>query len=292
MSSSRTIAWLAMAVAPLTIDAGCSHHESSPCAWCDAGLPDRSSDPPGKETTPIADAEPEAAAFDQAESLDEEVQTDQAEPSAVDGSQDGPGGEAAGPSPVPDGGIVLVDDFEDGNLGAWRTTDKNDAGMQDSDWSVIQGDTGSVYSEGALDDSEWHIAYAGVDAITDQIVEARMRVVDFYGATPSYVAALFARYDPSTDSGYFLALRGDGSVIIRKRVHGKSASWASGVDANIVPGVWHTVRLEVLGDTANAFLDGELVYSVIDSDPIAAGTAALGTYGATIEVDSILLAQP
>jgi hypothetical protein len=292
MSSSRALAWLAMTMAPLMIHAGCSHHESSPCAWCDAGMADRSSDPPGQETTPIPDAEPEAAAFDQAESFDEEVQADQAEPSAVDGSQDGSGGEAAVPSPVPDGGIVLVDNFEDGNLDAWRTTDKNDAGMQDSDWSVIQGDTGSVYSEGVLDDTEWHIAYANVDAIADQIVEARMRVIDFYGATPSYVAALFARYDPSTDSGYFLALRGDGSVIIRKRVHGKSASWASGVDANIVPGAWHTVRLEVLGNTANAFLDGELVYSVIDSDPIAAGTAALGTYGATIEVDSIFLAQP
>ena len=57
-----------------------------------------------------------------------------------------------------------------------------------------------------------------------QIVEARLRVVEFYDASPSFVAALFARYDPIADSGYFLALRGDGSVIIRKRLQGKSAS--------------------------------------------------------------------
>jgi len=106
---------------------------------------------------------------------------------------------------------------------------------------------------------------------------------EFYDTAPSFVAALFARYDPIADSGYFVALRGDGSIIIRKRAQGKSASWAAGVDAGIVPDRWYTVRLEVLGNTANAFLDGRLVYSVVDGAPLAQGTAALGTYGATLK---------
>jgi hypothetical protein len=110
---------------------------------------------------------------------------------------DAPWGEAAGPSPVPDGGVLLFEDFSDGKADGWRTHDWNEAGAPDNDWTVSVGDAGSVYSEGSLDKSEWHIAFAGAGPVTDQIVEARLRVVEFYDATPSFVAALFARYDPS-----------------------------------------------------------------------------------------------
>jgi hypothetical protein len=287
MVSFRAIATL---LAPLVIGAGCSSTTSQPCTSCDAGRSDRPSDPVGADPSPETDADAEASIADQALAFDQEA----AEAAAVDQAHqaDAPWGEAAQPSPVPDGGVVFSSDFGDGTASGWRTQDWNDGGLPDSDWSVFLGDTGYVYSEGVLDKIEWHIAFSDSPAVADQIVEARMRVVEFYDATPSCVAALFARFDPQSDSGYFLALRGDGSVVIRKRLHGTSASWASGVDAGLVPGAWHTVRLEVLGNTANAFLDGKLVYSVVDSDPLVTGTAALGSYGATFEVQRIFLAQP
>lgn len=299
MHSSRAIARL-LVLAPLAIGVGCSSAGSSICTRCDAGNEDGPSDPiadaPSWEEATIPDAESEVAAVDEAAAVDGEASIDQSESSGVDAStrdaKDAPAGEAAGPTPVPDAGYLFFDDFEQGSTDGWRTADWNDAGVPDSDWSVFVGDIGSVYSEVSLDNTEWHIAYASSDAVADQIVEAKMRVVEFYDNTPSYMAALFARYDLSSDSGYFMALRGDGSVIIRKRVQGKNASWAAGVDAGIVQGIWHTVRLEALGSTVNAFLDGKLVYSVVDGAPLVAGTAALGTYGATIEVDSIFLAQP
>jgi len=299
MHSLRAMAWLTI-LAPLAIGAACSSPHSQPCTVCDAGKSDQAEGSaeraPAADTRPIPDAEPEEAALDQALAIDQQAPPDQAETFPKDGSEagaaDAPAGEAAGPSPVPDGGVVLVDDFSDGNADGWRSQDWNEAGAPDNDWRVILGDSGSVYSQSSLDKSEWHIAFASVDPVTDQIVEAKLRVVEFYDASPSYVAALFARYDPSTDSGYFVALRGDGSVIIRKRMQGKSASWAAGIDAGIVPGTWYTVRLEVLGSAINAFLDGKLVYSAVDSDPLAAGTAALGTYGATLEVDRVFLARP
>jgi hypothetical protein len=306
MLSYRAIAWLVL-LAPLVIGAGCSSPASQPCTTCDAGNTDRSdgpSDPvadaPSPDTAPISDTETEAVVVDQALAFDqdrtEEAPVDQAQPSALDGLEarqaDGPGGEAAGLSPVPEGEILLWSDFEQGTTDGWRTADWTDAGTEDPDWSVFLGNTSYVYSEGSLDNREWHIAFTGSAAVADQIVEARMRVVEFYEAAPSFGAALFARYDPHTDSGYFVALRGDGSVIIRKRLLGKNASWKSGASAGIVPGAWYTVRLEALGDTVHAFLDGNLVYSVVDSDPLATGTAALGSYGATIEVDRIFLAKP
>lgn len=303
MHSFRAMAWLTI-LAPLVIGAACSSPKSQPCTWCDAGKADR----PGAsadlalaaDATPIPDAASEVAALDQALAVDHGVSQDVprglAETFPQGGSEaggtDAPAGEAAGLSPVPDGGVLLFEDFSDGKADGWRNHDWNEAGAPDDDWKVILGDTGSVYSESSLDKSEWHIVFAGASAVTDQIVEAKMRVVEFYDASASFVAALFARYDPTTDSGYFAALRGDGSIIIRKRLQGKSASWAAGVDASIAPGIWYTVRLEVLGSTVNAFLDGKLVYSIVDSDPLAAGTAALGSYGATVEVDRVLLAQP
>jgi hypothetical protein len=45
----------------------------------------------------------------------------------------------------------------------------------------------------------------------------------------------------------------------------------------------------VVGSTARAFLDGELIYTAIDSEPLGQGTVALGTYGATVEVDQVFL---
>jgi len=302
MHSFRAMAWLTI-LAPLVIGAACSNPQSQPCTWCDAGKSDRPSGSadlaPAADTMPIPDVESKSAALDQALAADRDVQDvprDQAETFAQGGSDAGgtdvPAGEAARPATVPDGGVLLFEDFSDGKADGWRTHDWNEAGAPDNDWKVILGDTGSVYSESSLDKSEWHMVFAGAGAVTDQIVEANMRVVEFYDATPSFVAALFARYDPIADSGYFVALRGDGSIIIRKRAQGKSASWAAGIDASIVPGTWYTVRLEVLGGAVNAFLDGKLVYSVIDGDPLAAGTAALGTYGATIEVNRVFLAQP
>jgi hypothetical protein len=288
MVSFRAIARLAL-LAPLVMGAGCSSTTSQRCTWCDAGKSDLPGALPDPDTTP--DARSEAEIVDQALALD-----NAASEATVDGSEapqaDAPARDTAKPSLVPDGGVVLMSDFKDGTVDGWRTADWTDAGTQDPDWSVFPGDTGYIYSEGVLDKTEWHISFTESAPVGDQIVEARMRIVEFYDTTPSFVAALFVRYDPHSDSGYFVALRGDGSVIIRKRVRGTNASWASGVDAGIVPGDWHTVRLEVLGNTVNAFLDGDQVYSVVDSDPLAEGIAALGSYGATIEVDRIFMAKP
>jgi hypothetical protein len=206
--------------------------------------------------------------------------------------RDAVAGEPPPQSVVHDGGYLLVEDFESRTTEGWQILHWIDAGAPNPDWSVVHGDLGSVYVEGTLDTGNWHISYWAAGAAADQIVEARMRVVDFQAQAPSYAAGLFGRYDPTADSGYFVALRGDGSLIIRKRDRGTSASWGPGVDLGIQAEVWHTVRLEILGDTLHAYLDGAFVYAVTDLDPLPAGGIALGTYGATLEVDRVFLAVP
>jgi pectate lyase len=153
------------------------------------------------------------------------------------------------------------------------------------------GSSGSLLAQGVLDPNAWHIAYATAPLGADQIVEAQLRVVDFYDASPSSMAALFARYDPGSDSGYLVALRGDGTVIVRRRDRGVTASWGGGVAAGIRTGTWYTVRLEVLGDAINAFIDGQPVYSVTDDAPLTTGGLALGSVGATLEVDRVAAAD-
>ena len=55
---------------------------------------------------------------------------------------------------------------------------------------------------------------AGSTTWTDQIVEARGKVLAFAGQSTSYYAAIFARYN-GTDY-YSLLLRSDGKLVVRK----------------------------------------------------------------------------
>jgi hypothetical protein len=282
MSVSRAFAALPM-LAPLLAGVGCSSAGGSPCTYCDGGKTDVTRDIaedfPASEAGPIGETAGEAVA-----------RPDEAGDGRPPTTRDTPPGETPQLTPIPDGGYLLLDDFQTGAAPGWEVVGETPSGSL-GDWSVILGSSGSVLSEGVLDADTWHIAYATAAIGPDQIVEARLRVIDFYAEAPSYVAALFARYDSTADSGYFVALRGDGSAIVRRRDHGISASWGSGIDAGIRAGVWYIVRLEVIGHALNAFIDGTPVYSVIDDNPLASGGIALGTLGATMEVDRVSAAD-
>ena len=211
---------------------------------------------------------------------------------AVDESWDEQARETISLSPIPAANVVFGDSFQDGRMDGWQPADPGSGGALDTDWSIVVGPSGPVYCQGTLDDRTWHISRASTSPLGDQIVEAIVRIDDFYADTSSYMAAVFARYDAPSDSGYLLALRGDGRAILRKRTQGATASWVTGPDLGIVPGTWYTVRLEVVGATVTGFVDGAFVMAVTDTAPIASGTVALGTYGATMEVQNVVVAKP
>ena len=211
---------------------------------------------------------------------------------AADESRDAQASETISLLPIPAENVVFGDSFQDGRMDGWQSADPGSGGTLDTDWSIVVGQSGPVYCQGTLDNRTWHISRAGIGPLGDQIVEAIVRIDDFYAATSSYMAAVFARYDSQSDSGYLLALRGDGRAILRKRTQGTTASWATGPDLGIVPGHWYTVRLEVVGATLTAFVDGAFVMAVTDTAPLASGIVALGTYGATMEVQRVVVAKP
>ena len=284
MLRSRAIAVLAT-VAPLWAVASCASDSGSTCSYCDGGKTDlreaRPADLLTAETGPADETE------DSAPDLPLEL-GDTRPPTLRDTAP----GEAPQPSPIPDAGYLLVDDFQSGAAPGWQVLPIKSPYPSTNDWSVILGTSGSVFAQGTLDADTWHIAYKAAGIGPDQIVEAKLRVVDFYAEAPSYVGALFARYDFATDSGYFVALRGDGSVTVRRRESGASSSWGAGVDAGFRAGVWYTVRLEAIGNTINAFIDGNPVYAVTDDSPLSGDGVALGTFGATLEVDRVSVAEP
>jgi hypothetical protein len=264
-----------------TLAVGCAGAGKPPCRSCDAG---------DAQTAPDLDATDTPAPQDLAPADTRPPADDTTDAMPI--IHDSAAGEAPSPTPIPDGGYVFVDDFQNTQAPGWQAVGATDRDASLGSWSVILGSSGSLLAQGVLDPSAWHIAYATAPLPTDQMVEAQLRIVDFSDPSPSSVAALFARYDAASDTGYLVALRGDGTVVIRRRDHGVTASWGAGVAAGIRTGTWYTVRLEAIGDALNAFVDGRPVYSVTDDAPLAGGGVALGTLGATLEVDRVTAAEP
>jgi hypothetical protein len=253
--------------------ASCDATLPTPCRTCDASI----GDGPLVQTQDVHLAEA-APALD--------ASADAAEPWPPT-SRDAPAGEAQTPTPIPDAGYLVVEDFAAGTTPAWEALAVRNGIRYDGTWDVVQGDSGSLFTQGFLDGTTWHIAYATMDIGRNQVVEATLRVADFYAQAPSYVAALFGRYDPLTDSGYFVALRGDGSVTLRRRDRGTNASWGGSVPGRFRPGVWYSVRLEIIGNAITAFLDGVEVSTVTDPSPLAGDHVGLGAFGAILEVDRV-----
>jgi pectate lyase len=180
---------------------------------------------------------------------------------------------------------LLSDNFEDGTASAWTP---NTIG----DWSVVS-DGSFVYRLGTLV-SALRVASAGSSAWQNQSVQARMKVLAF-GGTPgssSYFAALFVRYTDENNH-YYLALRSDGKLNIRRKLAGSNSSIGATFTPGqpITTGTWYTVKVEVIGTTLNAYVDGLLFDTVTDSS-FASGKAGLGSTNASVAFDDVVVIQP
>jgi hypothetical protein len=176
---------------------------------------------------------------------------------------------------------VLCDNFEDGNADGWTV---RQGAAQDFD--VVVDDT-HVYRQINFGLSWWHISQAG-STWTDQTVEARIKPLEFLYDT-SFVA-LFGRYDatPGVDCGYYVALRGDCEVALRKHQNGVEATLGHAACVGITPGTWYDVKLEIVGTSLHAYINGTLVLTETDSS-CTAGSIAVGSLGAAFSVDDVVV---
>ncbi|MEV7229504.1 family 16 glycoside hydrolase [Polymorphospora sp. NPDC051019] len=165
---------------------------------------------------------------------------------------------------------LFTDSFENGNAGAWSRSGGS--------WS-IDTDGSTVYRQsGTGSDAK---ARAG-DTWTDQTVEARVKPTAFNGA--GRFAGVLARAQ-STTTYYYLALGGDGQVLLGRRGSSGHTTLAA-APATVTTGTWYTLRLEAFGTSLRGFVDGRPVVSATDGT-IGSGRIGLATYYASASFDDV-----
>lgn len=200
-------------------------------------------------------------------------------PSTGGKSTGGSGGAAGSP------GILFSDNFETGNASAWSTSTP-------SDWSVVT-DGSLVYRQGTVVNA-LRVASAGSASWQNVSIQARVKVLAFGGtaASSSYFAALYARYTDESNH-YYVALRSDGKMSIRRKIAGSNASIGSAITpgALITAGTWYTVKLEIVGTTLSASVDGVLYDSVTDTS-FASGKIGVGSTNGSAVFDDVVVRLP
>jgi hypothetical protein len=189
---------------------------------------------------------------------------------------------AAGTSSLPAPDARAFSDFESGMPTGWIADTVN------GNWGVIADGAGKVYQQ-QLIDSTLSLAIGGKINWADQVVETKVKFVDF--SSTSALVYVCVRYQ-NDDAYYFVALKADGSLKIRKRVDGSTddlAAYKSNVP--IVKGAWHTLGLAAVGTMLIAKYDGVPVAMAPDT-ALATGGIALGTQNAIAAFDDVRVTPP
>lgn len=187
----------------------------------------------------------------------------------------------------PPGTVLFSDDFENGSA-KWIAPLPG--------FSIVM-DGSNVYSESVVE-NKVHIASAGDVAWTDQIVEARVKVLSFGGSSTSYLAGVFARVKDENDY-YYAALQSDGQFKIKKKSGGNNSSISTGLKGlTVSENTWYTVRFSAIGSTLTLNVDtvppqpaAVPPLTATDTD-IASGGIAVGTTNATAEFDDVKVTVP
>lgn len=194
---------------------------------------------------------------------------------AGDSGADRAGSGATAGSPAQTGEL-FSEDFEDGELTkpSWIDAEPELNGA----WSVLDAENGKVLAQTASVD-DWIIAVAGDYRWTDQTVEARVKLTSEPGK-----AGIFARVR-DLENCYFLYLDGGSNIVLRKRVDNSSDDIQK-VKVETQAGTWYTLKLSVVGDRLEGYLDGQLLVSGSDSG-VRAGGIGVGTSDCTAQFDDI-----
>jgi hypothetical protein len=198
----------------------------------------------------------------------------------VGGSGSGGTAGTTGGSGGATGEVLFFDDFE-GAADKWVS-------VPSDGWAIV-ADGSNVYKQGTLD-TAFRVSSAGDASWTDQVVEAKVKVLAFQGSSSSYLAGVYARFQ-DFDNHYYVSFDSYGAVKIRKKSGGNNTSLTSEAPTDVVLGTWYTVKLEVIGSTLKAYVDGVPVLVATDTD-IAAGGIAVGTKNATAEFDDVRVTKP
>ncbi|GIH05593.1 hypothetical protein Rhe02_36600 [Rhizocola hellebori] len=166
---------------------------------------------------------------------------------------------------------LFSDNFEDGNSTGWTSSGGS--------WAVAS-DGSQVYRQsGTSSDAR---SRSGSSSWSNYAVQARVKPTAFNGS--NRFVALLARAQSNT-SYYYLALRSNNTVELKKLVSGSSTTLGSRAQT-VTLNTWYTLKLDVSGSTLRGYVDGTLVATATDTQ-FAAGNIGLATFNASASFDDV-----
>jgi pectate lyase len=123
---------------------------------------------------------------------------------------------------------------------------------------------------------------------TDQIVEARVRPRAFNAAGDPWFGVM-ARYADANNYVY-VSLRRSNTVTLRKLQNGSIVQLGSAV-LPVTLDAWYTLRLETVGSSVRAYVNGRLLLEATDPQP-AIGRVGLLGYRTAADYDDIRAVVP
>lgn len=128
---------------------------------------------------------------------------------------------------------------------------------------------------------------------TNQIIRARLRATQFNGA--DRWIGLIGRY-VDAQNYYYLTLRNSNQISLRKLTNGVITTLDTAAIPATTPvtvNTWYDLRLDIVGTTLRAYMNGLLVLEATDqTSPHPAGSAGVAAYKAAAEADDFLVVQP
>ena len=203
------------------------------------------------------------------------------------GSGSGPAvREDAGPQFPPDTQL-LQENFENfqGAAAGWNTS-------TGSVWAVETDpvQVSNVYTQSEATSNTPDLATAGDVAWRDVVVEADMKILAFNGSSSSYMAGLCVRVKDAQNF-YLIGVRSnDGKLGLRRYADGGTNLVQSDDDQGTT-GVWYRLKVEAIGSTLTAYLDGTMMFRETDATH-ESGAIALCTVRASASFDNVSVRTP
>jgi pectate lyase len=166
---------------------------------------------------------------------------------------------------------LFTDNFEDGNSGGWTTSGGT--------WSVAADGSQVLRQSGTSSDAR---ARAGQASWTDYTVTAKVKPTAFSGS--NRFAAVLARAQSAT-SYYYVALRSNNTVELKKLVNGTATTLAS-TSLGVSAGSAYTVSLQVAGSTLRSTVNGGAALTATDT-AFAAGGIGVATFYTAADFDDV-----
>lgn len=200
------------------------------------------------------------------------------------GGTGGTGGQGGNQPPLsvdagfPPGTVLLEDDFENFVASAWTTSGGT--------WNAA----GGVYSQTDNTSNDPFLA-AQDGSFTDFIAQVDLNVTAFNGGSSSYMAGLCVRV---ADAGnfYMVGIRSNNGFPLQLRRFGGANEGIltdSNVDLNV--GTWYSLRVDVIGTTITAYIDGQLMFTHSDSE-LTQGGVALCNSRSSVQYDNFVVTDP